>query len=285
LNRNFKEAEEKISSGIHPVADRAFIKIGSFIASILRESRKDKSLAIYYKKGPLGFLSDYIRISQEWPSDKKPFRFADDTEQLILNWEKDWNRVYTDPIQDLWISIQTDFDALGASLLQTFSGAAIYPDLIDDIVGVGYFYLDNNKPDKARSIMNACIKLYPEAVVPLRGLAAAHLWLGDTEEARVLLKKAFSLESSHSALSIRSLERLSQTLKREEKTKEFLALADITAELYPENTDLLKKTGVLFLNEGQKQKAIQYFQKALEVDPKLEDIKKRLEKLKKEDIK
>jgi tetratricopeptide (TPR) repeat protein len=281
LKNNFDKAKENIDNGIHPIADRAFTKMGSFMASILKEASEHKNLTKYHKKGPLTFFSDYIRISRKWPSDRKAFQISEDTERMILDWEKDWSRVYTETIQDLWISNQTDFNQLGAHLLKLFSGTEIYPDLITELTDAAYFYLDDNRPEKALSIMNIGAELYPDAAAPFRGMAAAQLWLGNIEESNSLLKKAFTLDPGHSSLSIRSLERLGQSLKRENKKKEFLALADITAELYPENTDLLNKTGILFLNEDQTQKAIQFFEKALEIDPEREDIRKRLENLKK----
>jgi len=64
--------------------------------------------------------------------------------------------------------------------------------------------------------------------------------------------------------------------------KEIFALADIAMELYPEDAELHKNVADIYLNSGFKTRAIHFYKKALEIDPKLEAAKKILERLEKE---
>ncbi len=64
--------------------------------------------------------------------------------------------------------------------------------------------------------------------------------------------------------------------------KEIFALAEIALELYPKSAELHKEIGDIYLGAGQKEKALIYYKKALEFDPKLEEAKAKLEELEKE---
>ena len=141
LKKDFKEAKKKIEDGLHPVSKQALIKVGSFMAYALKENLGEEKLQIYYKNGPLPFFSDYIKISKNWPSSRKSYKFPKSFAKLITSWEKDWKATYTDYVRNLLITVNTDFDELGPKLKRTFSGANLYPDFSRDMEIAGYYYL------------------------------------------------------------------------------------------------------------------------------------------------
>lgn len=89
-------------------------------------------------------------------------------------------------------------------------------------------------------------------------------------------------ESSYRLASITKTITAIAVLQLVEKMKEIFALADIAMELYPKDAELHKNVADIYLNSGLKTRAIHFYKKALEIDPKLEATKKILERLEKE---
>ena len=282
LKKDFKETKKKIEDGFHPVSKQALIKVGSFIASALRESLGEEKLQIYHKSGPLAFFSDYIEISNKWPSHKKNYRFTKSFAKLISSWEKDWKAAYTDYVRNLLITVNTDFDELGPELKRTFSGTGLYPDFSRDMERAGYYYLWKDEIKDSLKIFNLSRELYPNSPLPLSNLAGAYIWTAKVDEARKLFKQAFALNPDHPSVSLNEFRYLGRRLEDKEKTKETFALLEIALELYPKNAELHEEIADIYLEAGQKEKAGIFYKKALELDPKLEEAKSKLEELEKE---
>ncbi len=282
LKKNFKETKRKIEDGFHPVSKQALIKVGSFIASALKENLGEESLKIYHKSSPLAFFSDYIKISKNWPSSRNKYKFPKSFAKLISSWEKDWKATYTDYARNLLITVNTDFDELGPRLKRTFSGAAFYPDFSREMERAGYYYLWKNEVKNSFKIFNLSRSLYPDSPLPLSNLAAAYIWTGNAEEAKKLFKKAFSLHPEHPSVSLSAFRYLGRRLENAEKTKEIFALAEIALELYPKSAELHKEIADIYLKAGKEEEAEVFYKKALELDPKLEAAKTKLKELVKE---
>ena len=282
LKKNFKETKKGIEDGFHPVSKQALIKVGSFMAFALKENLGEEKLQIYHKSGPLAFFSDYIKISNKWPSSRKNYKFPRSFAKLISSWEMDWKATYTDYVRNLLITVNTDFDELGPRLKNTFSGADLYPDFSRDMESSGYYYLWKDETKDSFKIFNLSRRLYPNSPLPLSNLAAAYIWTGNAEQAKKLFKKAFALNPDHSSVSLSEFRYLRRRLDNAEKTKEIFALAEIALELYPKSAGLHKEIADIYLKAGHKEKAGIFYKKALELDPKLEAAKKKLEELEKE---
>ncbi len=282
LKKDFKETKKKIEDGFHPASEQALIKVGSFMASALKESLGEEKLESYYQSGPLAFFNDYIKISKNWPSSKNNYKFAKGLSRLIPKWEKDWTVTYTDYVRNLLITVNTDFDELGPRLKKTFSGARLYPDFTRAMERVGQHFLRKEDAQKSFDIFNLSRELYPESPLALSNLASANIWMGNFEEARKLFKQAYSLNPDHSSVSLNEFRYLGRLLERQKKQKEIFALGEIALELYSKSAELHKEIGDIYLEAGQKEKAGIFYKKALELDPKLEEAKKKLEELEKE---
>jgi len=280
IEKNIKEAKKKIEDGFHPVSNQSFIKVGTHMASTLKENLGEEPFHGYYRRGPLAFFSDYIRISSQWPADRDKFKFSQDFSRLVSDWEKDWAAVYTDIVRDLLITTQTDFDELGARLKRIFSGAKLYPDFSRDMEEVGDFFLERDEADKSLAIFKSCYDLYPKSPASSSNLAAAHLWTGKREEARSYFKNAFALDPDHPNVSLSRFEWIARQLERAKKTEAIFSLADIALELYPRNAELHLEIGNIYLKAGQEEKAQVLYRKALKLDPKLKEAKAKLKELK-----
>lgn len=277
LKRYPEEAKKKIDEGIHPISEKAFTKVGAFMASRLENSLGKDKLKNYSRTGPIAFFNDYIKFSNRTLS--KKFRFKKDFVRLISTWHRDWSRVYNDSIRCLFISVDSDFGVLGPELKQTFADAKIYPDLTSDLIRIASYFRGQDDIKKSMEILNLAADLYPNSPSPLNGLAATQLWAGNIEEARRLFKKAFSMNPNQHGLSLNAIFNLASSLENAKKMKEIFSLAEISTELYPKDSRLHKEIGDMYLRIGNKIKAVEYYKKALAINPKYEDAKRRLVEL------
>ena len=83
-------------------------------------------------------------------------------------------------------------------------------------------------------------------------------------------------------LSLNAIFNLASSLENAKKMKEIFSLAEISTELYPKNSRLHKEIGDMYLRIGDRSKAVEYYKKALAINPKYEDAKKRLAELESE---
>lgn len=282
LKANFEYTKKKIDGGIHPASSQAFTKVGTYMAFALSEAFGEEKLKDYHKTGSLLFFSDYIQLSQKWPSERGKFKFKRKFARLISDWEKDWSRIYTEDIRRLFITLETDFDELGPRLEQTFSDAELYPDFSKDLARSGQYSLEQNEIDKSFKILQLNVGLYPDSPEAISSLAAAYIWIGNAKKARRLYKKAFVLNPEHPSVSLNEIFRFERKLIYAKKIEEFFALAEIAAELYSRNARFHKGLADLYLQIGQKEKAMEFYKKALKINPEYKEAKERLETLIKE---
>lgn len=275
LEKNFKKTKKKIEDGIHPVSGQAFTKVGSYMASRLVPQEESSSFKKYRQSGPLSFFKDYIRQKGE------TYEFSEEFSRLVFQYEQDWSTTYTDKIQELHISKETDFHALGSWLKKAFAQKTIYPDFTGEMTRVGRHFLGENKYEKSIEIFNLAHELYPHSPSPVSGLASAYLWTGNVKKARSLYQKAFEMDPSHYGVSLHAFEDLAQKLKEADKISELLALGKIAVKLYPENAQLHARIGDLYRKLGKRKKALSLYKKALKLDPELEEVQEKIKKLKK----
>ncbi|MEA2005846.1 MAG: serine hydrolase [Acidobacteriota bacterium] len=282
LQKDFKGTKGKIEAGRHPISKQAFTKVGSFMAATLNDAYGSDALKSYHKKGPIYFFTDFFQITRKLASKKKQFTFTRPFNRLVSSWEKDWERVYTDSIQRLEISPHTNFEELGPHLKKSFSGINIYPDFSQDMTRAAWYHLNEKDFSATFKILNLCVELYPASPFPLTQLAAAYLWTRNIPKAKEFYKKAFAMDPWHSSVSVKAFESVARRLESERKIEELFALGEIALEFYPNNANLHKGAGDMFLKIGNIEEAIKHYKRALELNPKLKDVQKILEKIEKE---
>jgi len=281
LLKNFEQNKRKIQAGIHLTANQAFTKVGSYMASVLKEAAGEEKLREYTKSGPLAFFNDYIRLSGKRSGQKAAFTFKPDFTRLLAGWEKDWKKACSDDVGRLAITPALDFDEIAKTLKTAFSAASFYPDFTEDFNAAAQFFIEKNDPDKALHILNLSRELYPNSPTPHASLAAAWAWTGKIDEAREHYKKAFVLDSTFASLAPDQFVSFLGRLRNEKKLNEALAFGLLALEFHPKSARLHLETGNMFALTGRPEKAIEYYKKALAIDPNLEAAKTNLEKLEK----
>jgi CubicO group peptidase (beta-lactamase class C family) len=284
LKKDFKETKKKIDSGIHSTPGQAFTKIGSFMAARLIETYGKDALKKYQEEGFFTFFNDFINISQKWLSPKKAFTFPNKFINLFSRWYLDWNKTYTGYARNLVITPQSDLKELAAQLKKDFAQARVYPDFSDQMIGIGWSYLRQDEVDRAFEIFTACQTLYPDSPAVLSALAFVHLRKGNIQSSRDLFKKAFKIDPESEALSPRFFSSLANHLAERKMAEALFALASIALELHPSNAEVHRTVGDIYLEAGQKEKAIEYYRKAMTLGldfSELEFILEQLEKSKK----
>jgi CubicO group peptidase (beta-lactamase class C family) len=281
LGKNYKEATKKIMAGIHLASNQAFTSVGSYMAQALEEKGGNELLQTCRKRGPLVFFSDYIKLSTENSGSRRYPRLKPELITLLTEWERDWNRTYTDYVRHLFISPATDFEEVGPKLRETFSGASIYPDFTSDLAGVAQYFLEKNDPARAVSILTLGQDLYPGSPVIMTYLGLANLWQGHVETGRNFYQKAYALDSTHPIVSADQFIISAELFARADKIREAQALVNIAIEFYPKEARFYVGMSTLCLRLGEKQKAVEYLKKALRINPNLEEAKQKLKDLEK----
>ncbi len=281
LMNNFKATKKKLDDGIHPLSNQAFVKIGSFMASALERALGEEKVEEYHRTGILSFFKDYISISQKRP-ELKNFRFEKNFCELIFLWEKDWRATHTDYVRSLFLTTNTDFDEVGPKLKKIFSGAELYKDFSSDMDRIAQKLLEQNRNDETLRMLVLSQELYPNSPAPYSSLAFAKIWMGNAAEARHLFHKARAVNPSHPAVEANQFYRYARQLEQTKKIKEATLLGEIATELFPKEARLHADFADLFLQAGQRDKAIKYLKKALEIDPEYEPAKTKLEELRKD---
>ncbi|MBM3284478.1 MAG: tetratricopeptide repeat protein [Candidatus Aminicenantes bacterium] len=281
LRRNFEEERGKIMAGVHLASNQAFTTVGSYMAMALEEEWGEERLFSYYKKGPIAFFSDYIKLSASDSSAKRHPRFHKEFMILMAGWEKDWSRTYTEEARRLAFTPASNFEATMAGLKETFEGASLYPDFTAEVAEAAEYYLRRQKPERAIAILKSGQPLYSASPLLHASLGLAYLWQGESESAHGFYKKAHELDPRHPAVSLTQFVASANLLARAEKSGEAIGLGAIALEFYPKEIRLYLQLSDICLALGQKDKAIDYLKKALTLDPKHAEARKKLSALEK----
>ncbi len=109
-------------------------------------------------------------------------------------------------------------------------------------------------------------ELYPQDDAGIATLGLIHLIFGDREEAQTMLRKALSLNAEGLA-SAGGLNGTAYQLAGAGKADQGIEVLKLAVELHPKVANLYDSLGEFYVNKGDKQKALEYYRKAIEVDP------------------
>ncbi|MEK6334081.1 MAG: serine hydrolase [Acidobacteriota bacterium] len=257
---------KKIREGIHPVANQAFTKVGSYMAARLAEKKGPARLQMYPALGSLAFFQDYILLSQSDATIPKEFRFDDAFAKLASEMATEWNKTNTQYVRSLWLLPDVNLDELATTLRRNFAGASVYPNLEDDFFSVTRRLLTSGDRRRGLQAAELGVQLYPEAA-PQNAMFGVALILNN-EPARALapLRKATSI-NPNGISSAGGLNNVSYDLAGAGKVDDAIAILKVGTELYPKEANLYDSLGEFHLRKGDKAKALQHYKKALEINP------------------
>lgn len=265
LQADSKEALKKIREGVHPVANQAFAHVGSYMAARLAEKWPDR-LEAYHGLGSLAFFEDYIGLSQSDPAIAKEFRFSDSFVKLAHDMAAEWKRTNTLYVRSLWLLPDVNLVELEKTLRQTFAGATVYPNLVDDFSGVTRQLILSG--DRARGLRAAQlgVDLYPESAPQNAMYGIALILNGEAARADAPLRKATAINPG-SLASAAGLNNVAYQLGGTGKVEDAIAILTVAIALYPQEANLYDSLGEFQLRKGDKAKALQLYKKALEINP------------------
>jgi CubicO group peptidase (beta-lactamase class C family)/predicted negative regulator of RcsB-dependent stress response len=276
---------QAVNDGWQPVAQNAFIKVGSWMAAKLREKHGAARAGRHHAMGEIAFFADYVALCQadaKWPREQ---RFSEAVEKLLLKWDEDWSRAWNDEARRVAITAETDFDAIGEKLKRAFANAEVYPNFIDALLSV------QERPQSFKASKLA-VDLYPQHP-RTNAVWGAMLALADTsEERREMFKKAVGaiespLEYFKKSLALnpdglasaRTLHQAARDWASQKRIDDATALLKVAVELHPKSAPLHDALGDLYQQKGQKELARKAYEKAVEADPNFEHAREMLKKL------
>jgi len=278
LQKDYDGTMQKIRDGRHPIAPQAFIKIGSFMAMQLQKRLGDAKLDEYHKTGAIPFFYDYIETYKKDAGIAKVLRFNTTFEKLVQGWHRDWQRTWTPEIRAIAMNPKSDFAATGAKLQTLFAGAQVYPSFVDDFdESIQAFALRGDQQNSLR-VGEIGVALYPASDALLAKYGIALLFFGENEKGRAQIKKA-SIINSKGAAGPGELNDMAYQLAGLGQVDKGMELLQIAVELYPKEANLYDSIGEFHLKKGEREQAIAYYKKALEVDPNFENAKNMLKKI------
>jgi CubicO group peptidase (beta-lactamase class C family) len=275
ISKDYEDIMKKISSGKHPVAHEAFVKIGSFMAMKLNEKFGVERFDYYHKMGSLNFFNDYIDMYQDSPDYAKELQFSESFVQTVKSLHLDWERTCNKYTQNLIITSSSDWNDLEKKLKSAFANTKIYPDFLRNLARAAEYYYIADDKNNAFNVANLAVELYPESAVPYIMLANANVCFGDKNEAKELYKKASKATINKNAYNPASFARFANLLwDYGGKAGETMDLLEIALELHPKAALLNYYMGMAFTEKSKI-----YYKRTLELDPQFEQARKMLKKI------
>lgn len=139
-----------VAEGAHPAAGQPFVKVGSYIASVLAADRKDAM----YRDGTLRFFADYAALA------RRP-KLDDAVVERVRKWSDDWNRVWTPELRALTFYEPDALDVLERHR-NAIATAVFRPNFEQALIG-----LAERDPASARRALTLGAALYPGST-PIR---------------------------------------------------------------------------------------------------------------------
>ncbi len=276
LEKSLDEAREKIADGSNPISDSAFERAGSYMAATIARHQGAERLEALHGEGPVAFFDAYLdtyrkkrrNVPRRYRLDKKLAR-------RIEVWHADWAKVWDDEMRQFHVGSGSDPEQASDRLKARLAGAALRPDYMDQFGALTQsLYLRGDYKAASRAA-GAALSVYPKSgrAHILAGLAA----LGQAERAKAEALLARSKELAGGGAG--ALNRRAYGLHAIGQTALGLELLEIATGLYPQVANLHDSIGELLLATGEREKAIQAYEKALQVDPDFENAKRMLEQI------
>jgi CubicO group peptidase (beta-lactamase class C family)/tetratricopeptide (TPR) repeat protein len=278
LQTAFEQTQTAINDGRHPVADSAFIKVGSYMAMSLRKEYGAERIDLYHSTGAIPFFADYIKMYKANSRHPAELRFSAPFEQVVERWNQDWTKTWNNYTRHFSFNAGSDLINIDRNLKEIFHGAEIYPNLIQQLLELRQFFESRNEWEKAAGAAKIAAERYPQSDLTNGYYAISLIILGKKEETLESLKKAAAINSRGIA-SAKALNQIALNLAGVAKLEAGIEWLKVAIEIYPREAGLYGTLGDFYQKQGQKEQAIETYKKALDVDPNFEHAKAMLKKL------
>ena len=259
-----EEAAERFRNGVHPAAGEAFVVMVSSMADALERSGED--LDDYYRRGAIPLFHDYVDWYRGREDHPEALRFPPELESRLARWAEDWDRTWNDETRGIEIHAGTDLASLRERLTSTFRGASVYPDFTGELGDVVRDLVVAGEADGALAVAEAAVEIYPDSDDAIADLAILYLIGGQAEKAEPLFARAIEIDPEGAA-SAGSLNSVAYQLAGVGQPEAGLRVLEAAVRFHPEVANLYDSIGELHHRMGEPQKAIDFYSRALEVDP------------------
>ena len=253
---------QKIREGRHPKANDAFVKVGAMMAAYLAGKDGYESLDAYHRYGAIRFFADYVSAYREDEYHPRVLRFSEELENLLIQWNNDWNAVFDEVVSTFPLKPETDLKKIGSRLDRLFKGKTVYPDVRPYLEEELAYSLVTGNSTKAIEVADVAVKLYPEASSSDAMQGHAHLCSGSMKDALMEFHSALEKNPNEPLVSAGRLRGLAGSLSSHGKTDEAMRVIKAGMELHPRDAGLYTSQAE-FLIEG----AEEYLRKALQMNP------------------
>ena len=264
IRANPQDATKKIRDGVHPVAQQAFTKVGSHMAAKLAEKHGHAKLNTYAALGGLAFVEDYLALGDA--SVAKDLQVNEELKTVLAEMARDWRRTNTEYVRMLAITSSTDLDALGKTLRGSFKGASFYPNLVNGLFAVTRQAALSKDLPRALKAGALAFELYPESPGANFAYGITLALSGDSTAGQERLRKSVSINPTGPA-SAGALNNVAYQFANSGQLDSGLAVLRIAIEVHPKEANLYDSVGELYLRKGDKAKGLEFYQKALGIDP------------------
>ena len=275
LQTGGQDLTRKINQG-RQTASNPFVKIGSFMAQKLHEKRGAARLTDYSNTGAITFFNDYVEL-KDIP---KEFRFNETVETNVSAWQKSWSKTNTAATRGININPETDFDALGKQLRSDFAGADAYPNYSSNLITAVEQLSTRGDFAKALKAGELAIGLYPELDRTIAYHGILLIVTGEKEKGKQTLRRAAAINPNGLA-SAASLNNFAYVMERIGRRDAGIEVLQTAIELYPQEANLYDSLGEFYLKKEMKEKAREFYKKALEINPNFPNAENAREILKK----
>jgi CubicO group peptidase (beta-lactamase class C family) len=274
------EVLPKVRAGRQFSAGQPFAKIGSFMAEKLRQKYGAEKLTAYSNTGAITFFNDYIALYRADNSIPKEFRFNDTIEKSVAAWQTNWSKTNTAEARKIAINPSSDFEAIGVRIRKDFAGASAFPNYSDALNAAVRFLIVNNQKPKAVQAAQVSAEIYPALDSSNAYYGIALVLTGEKEKGKPYLRRSAELNPNGLA-GAGGLNQTAYNLAGAGLTDDALTLLFAATELYPQEANLYDSIGEFYVRKGMKEKAVEFYQKALATNPKYGNAEKAREILQK----
>jgi CubicO group peptidase (beta-lactamase class C family)/tetratricopeptide (TPR) repeat protein len=259
LQNDFDQDFRQIWMGRHPVLNRAFVKVGSFMAQKLAEQG---SLDIYHKLGAVRFFADYIKLYRSDGDFPEELAFPAEFEGQVLDWAPGWDKAYGRAAA-IFPAPYAAWDDMEKPIRRLPKDSPVYPDLSGDLTEMVKYFTLTGKQDAAVKAAKLAIETYPASARPYFARACCALFFGDSKEAMRYFTKADQAAVDKNAANpsgfIAWVSALWDYAGLPDKAKLFI---ETGLQLFPQSEELHYTLGYLFWEEAKV-----HLERALDLDP------------------
>ncbi len=274
LHNRFQSTSEEIRDGRHLIADKAFVKVGSYMTKVLQDHYGKEQLDVYHKQGALKFFSDYITLSTLPDYSGNLFTFPLYLNSNVEKWNKDWSEIWNSYTQFLDIISDNNFEEKVKELHNIFAGKSVYPDFTEELVQTAFYKAVNGFPKKGEEILKTIEKMYPESAIPTVYQAHIQVIMGNPQKAEELYNKAQMKKLHTEKAESKNFLSVVRYLISLNLLDEALTMLKIVSKLYPEDGNVMAEIGDIYLEKSRRA-----FNQALFKDPTLKHPWDQLKKI------